>query len=349
MATANWRRSEAFRGWLMLSPPGIYALLLLALPIGTIIWLSFITQTGVVTYDTTLTLKNYGQAVGEQINRAIMLRSLYISLSVTLITVILAYPIAYFVSFHVRPEKKALWLFLITIPFWTSYLIRISLWKVILGFKGVINSALMWVGVIDSPLTFLNYNIGAVVVTLSHAYAPFAILPIYVALEKIDRSLLEASRDLGENKLVTFLRVTLPLSMAGVVGAVLIVFIPTIGDYVTPQLIGGTSGRMIAQNIYALFFDQSNRPLGAALAIVAMVCVGLSAALLILLMRKLGQVMATAPILVTGIAALLAGLALIWQVLGVDGGFAGMRAIIFGLGVGLVALPALQLILGGRK
>ena len=283
---SKFMRSESVRGWAMISPPALYALLLLAVPLAMIIWMSFITQNGVVEYDYTLTTNNYVEAVSQPLYRTLMLRSLLISLSVTLVTVVLAFPVAYFVSFYVDPAKKARWLFLITIPFWTSYLIRMSLWKVILGFKGVINSGLIGIGIIDEPLTFINYNAGAVVITLAHAYAPFAILPIFVALEKIDRSLLEASTDLGEGKVMTFLRVTLPLAMPGVIAAVLIVFIPTIGDYVTPELIGGSSGKMIANMVYNQFFALTNRPLGAALAIIAMLIVGTVSILFILLNRR---------------------------------------------------------------
>jgi spermidine/putrescine transport system permease protein len=157
---------------------------------------------------------------------------------------------------------------------------------VILGFNGVLNTSLMGLGVIDEPLTVILYNPNAVVITLAHAYAPFAILPIFVALEKIDRSLLEASRDLGENKVMTFLRVTLPLAMPGVVAAVLIVFIPTVGDYVTPELVGGPSGRMIGNWIQSLFLGQNQQPLGAATAVVAMAVVGAIALVFLFLTRR---------------------------------------------------------------
>ena len=209
-----------------------------------------------------------------------------ISGAVTVATVLLAFPIAYFVSFHVRPERKSLWLFLITIPFWTSYLIRVFLWKVILGYNGVLNSGLSGLGLIDEPLTFILYNANAVVITLAHAFAPFAILPIFVALERIDRSLLEAGRDLGETKLMTFWRVTLPLAMPGVVAAVLIVFIPTIGDYVTPRLVGGPNGLMIANMIQTQFLKLNNAPMGAALAVVAMLFVSVIALGFVWLNRK---------------------------------------------------------------
>lgn len=213
-------------------------------------------------------------------------RSLFVSVAVTAATVILAYPIAYFISFRVAPENKSLWIFLITIPFWTSYLIRIFLWKVILGYSGVVNTALTGLGIIDEPLTFILYNVNAVIITLAHAYAPFAILPIYVALEKIDRSLKEAARDLGENRLHTFLRVTLPLSVPGIVAAVLIVFIPTIGDYVTPELVGGSGGLLIANRIQALFLQVNDPGLGSALSLVTMAAVGIVAGLFMLSLRR---------------------------------------------------------------
>ncbi|MEL6690204.1 MAG: ABC transporter permease, partial [Pseudomonadota bacterium] len=173
-----------------------------------------------------------------------------------------------------------------TIPFWTSYLIRVFLWKVILGFNGVLNSGLSGLGLIDEPLTFILYNANAVVITLAHAFAPFAILPIFVALERIDRSLLEAGRDLGETKLMTFWRVTLPLAMPGVVAAVLIVFIPTIGDYVTPRLVGGPNGLMIANMIQTQFLKLNNAPMGAALAVIAMISVSVIALGFVWLNRK---------------------------------------------------------------
>jgi spermidine/putrescine transport system permease protein len=278
-------KSEGGRGLLLVSPPFFYALALMAFPLAAIILFSFWTQ-NFMTVDTTFTLDNYRRIVNEPIFGALLQRSLYVSAIVTIVTVLLAFPIAYFVSFHVRPERKSLWLFLITIPFWTSYLIRVFLWRIILGYNGVINTGLMNVGLIDEPLTFILYNVNAVIITLAHAFAPFAILPIFVALEKIDRSLLEASRDLGENKIMTFFRVTLPLAMPGVVAAVLIVFIPTIGDYVTPELMGGAGGKLIANMIQTQFLALNNAPLGAALAVVAMLSVTAISLVFILLNRR---------------------------------------------------------------
>ncbi len=268
-------RSPVFNGYALISPTALYAILLLAAPLATVVYLSFQTDgAGVREVIHDFTLKNYFEAWTDPIYRSIMSRSLFVSIMVTLATVVTAFPVAYFVSFHVASNKKSLWLFLITIPFWTSYLVRVFLWKVILGYNGVINSGLKSLGVINDPLTWINVNIGAVVVTLAHAYAPFAILPIFVALEKIDRSFLEAGSDLGESALMTFRRVTLPLAMPGVVAAVLIVFIPTVGDYVTPDIIGGGKIPLIANVIQKQLLAIDNSPLGSAIAVSAMLIVG---------------------------------------------------------------------------
>lgn len=288
---AKLTRTSAFNGYVMISPTALYALALLAAPLATVLYLSFQTDgPGVHEVIKQVTTYNYTSAWTDPIYRSIMQRSLFVSVLVTLATVLTAFPVAYFISFHVAGSKKSLWLFMITIPFWTSYLVRVFLWKVILGYNGVINSGLLSLGIIDSPLTWINVNIGAIVMTLAHAYAPFAILPIFVALEKIDRSLLEAGRDLGENPFMTFVRVTLPLAMPGVVGAVLIVFIPTVGDYVTPDIIGGGKLPLIANVIQKQMLAIDNMPLGSAVAVSAMLIVGSIAALFVLANGRLLKV-----------------------------------------------------------
>ncbi|TNC51205.1 ABC transporter permease [Rubellimicrobium rubrum] len=284
--------SPRARAAALVAPPFAYALLLLAVPLISIVLISFWTQTG-LTLSRVFTLDNYREIFsgpiyiwGNQNRWGVLPLSLFVSATVTLVTVLLAYPVAYFVSFHVAPQRKSLWLFLITIPFWTSYLIRVFLWKVILGYNGVVNTGLIELGLIQEPLDFLLYNLNSVIITLSHAYAVFAILPIYVALEKIDRSLLEAAQDLGENRFTTFVRVTLPLSVPGIVGSVLIVFIPTIGDYVTPELMLGAGGRLISNVIQTQFLQLNNWPLGAALSIITMLAVGVVSLVFILLNQR---------------------------------------------------------------
>ena len=315
------------RSLFLLLPPFVYAVILMAIPVGAVVLISLTAEDG------GLTLSNYRDVFTDPINvigvvrgaaeapegfpgeflwgvwtritglfdgtwtTGLLLRSLFVSILVTMATVIFAFPIAYFISFHVQPSRKSLWLFLITIPFWTSYLIRIFLWKVILGFSGPLNW--LYLEFANSPLgplfgieagtaepLDLMFNVSAVVVTLAHAYAPFAILPIFVALEKIDRSLLEASQDLGETKYTTFIRVTLPLAVPGIVAAVLIVFIPTIGDYVTPELVGGPGGLLISNRIQGLFLQVNQPEIGSALSIVTMAAVAMVSLIFVFLNRR---------------------------------------------------------------
>ncbi|MCB6177069.1 ABC transporter permease [Rhodobacter sp. Har01] len=283
MAKSN--SAEARAGWLLAAPPAVYAALLLAAPLATVLLYSVLTgEKGAVS--TPFTLSNYAEILSKPVYKAVMWRSLYVSMLVTLTTVLLAYPIAYFVSFHVSPSKKSLWLFLITIPFWTSYIIRVSLWRTILGYDGIIDSTLISTGLMDSQLNILSNGVISIIITLSHAYAPFAVLPIFVSLEKVERPLLEAGQDLGESKLMTFLRVTLPLSMPGVIAAVLIVFIPTVGDYVTPELIGGGKTPMVANLIESQMLKQRDQAMGSALAVTAMLIVGIVSVVFVLMNRR---------------------------------------------------------------
>ncbi len=275
--------SESAKGLTLISPTLLYALVLLAIPIMVVVAHSFWTQ-NYLTIDRTFTLEQYRIALTEPIYRDLLFRSLYISLVVSISTVVLAYPIAYFISFH-GGRHKSLWLFLITIPFWTSYLLRVMSWKVILGYNGVLNSGLLGLGILDEPSTAFLYNTNAVVITLTHAWAAFAILPIFVSLEKVDRTLLEAARDLGDGPIRSFVRVTLPLSMAGVVSAILIVMIPTVGDFVTPRLVGGKDGVMIANTIQAQFGKGANWPLGAALSVTTMAIVTAMALATVVILR----------------------------------------------------------------
>ena len=277
MAKAAASRNED--GYLLLAPAlGVMALALAA-PLALLALYSLTRTTGPV-LEGGASLSQYAEVLGRQGYRALFWRSIGISALVTFATVALAYPMAYFVAFHAG-RRKFLWLVALTIPFWTSYLLRVFSWKVILGYGGVINSALISLGIIEQPLSVLLYNPFAVVVTLTHAWAAFAILPIYVSLEKIDRSLLEAATDLGDGPVRRFLRITLPLSMPGVIGAALLVFVPTTGDYVTPTLVGGPEGAMIANIIAVQFTNVGNWPLGAALALTSMAVVGVLAALFV--------------------------------------------------------------------
>lgn len=264
---------EPLRGYSLLAPTLCIMVVVLAFPLGMLLTYSFWSQ-DYLDIDRTFTLANYAAFFENFTYPRLLFRSLWISGAATFATLLLAYPVAYFLAFHVK-RHKLVWLILITLPFWTSYLLRVFSWKVILGYNGVINSGLMQVGIIEEPLGFLLYNPFAVVITLAHAWAAFALLPIYVSLEKIDPAVLEAATDLGDSPTARFLRTTLPLSMPGVIAGGLLVFIPTVGDYVTPAPVGGPSGLMIANVIEAQFGAADNWPLGAALSVISMLVITL--------------------------------------------------------------------------
>ena len=199
------------------------------------------------------------------------LRSLGISalsaLGVALAATALAYPLAYFLAFRAG-RRAAIFLVILLIPFWTSYLLRVMAWKLMLGGEGVINSALIWAGVVDEPIAALLYNRAAVIVTLIYVWIPFAALPILASLSRIDVRLHEAAADLFASPWQQFKRVTLPLSLPGLIAAFLMVFIPTVGEYVTPLLVGGTGGTMYGNIIQDFFTRAANWPYGAALAMI---------------------------------------------------------------------------------
>ncbi|WP_373322967.1 ABC transporter permease [Roseovarius pelagicus] len=279
-------RSENLRGYLLMSPTLLVMSIGILAPFLILVTMSLWTRDG-FSFDTALTMANYERAWTEPIFGALLKRSFWISGIATVVTVALCYPMAYYVAFHVH-RNKMMWIILMTLPFWTSYLLRVFAWKVILGYEGVINSGLMVVGLIEEPLEFLLYSREAVIITLAHAWAAFAILPLYVSLEKIDKSLLEAATDLGDGPVARFLRVTLPLSLPGIIAAAFLIFIPTTGDYITPALLGGPDGAMIGNFIQLQFGPVNNWPMGATLSIVLMLWVS-AIALVFLFITRLAK------------------------------------------------------------
>lgn len=277
-------RSEALRGYVLMSPTLLIMSVGILAPFIILLVMSFWTRQG-FDFDTTMTFNNYARVWNEPIYGALLSRSFWISGAATIATVLLCYPMAYFVAFHVH-RNKMMWIILMTLPFWTSYLLRVFAWKVILGYEGVINSGFMAMGWIEAPLEFLLYSQTAVIITLAHAWAAFAILPLYVSLEKIDKSLLEAATDLGDGPVARFLRITLPLSMPGVIAACFLIFIPTTGDYITPALLGGPDGAMIGNFIQLQFGPVNNWPMGATLSIVLMLWIALIALVFLFVTRK---------------------------------------------------------------
>ena len=216
------------------------------------------------------TLKNYQQAAAVEDYWTILRTSAVMAAIVATVAVALAYPVAYFLAFRAG-RRAGLYLILLLVPFWTSYLLRVMAWKLMLGSNGVINEVLTGTGLIDEPLKALLYNRNTVIVTLVYVWIPFATLPILAVLGRIDVRLHDAAADLYASGFQQFLRVTLPLSVPGLIAAFLMVFIPTVGEYVTPLLVGGTNGIMYGNLIQDFFTKSANWPLGSALSVIMLV------------------------------------------------------------------------------
>src|SRR2546421_11222388 len=200
------------------------------------------------------TLSAWREVAHENVYLRLFWKSVKMSLTVSVVIVVLAYPLAYYLALSGTKRKYILLLLLIA-PFLTSYLLRVLAWKVILGDQGVINSFLFWTGLRaeGDPISQLLYSRFAVMLVLGYVWLPFVALPIFVTLESLDTRLLEAASDLGATRWQAFRRVTLPLTLPGIVAAFLFVFIPTVGEFITPSLVGGTSGYMYGNQIVDLF------------------------------------------------------------------------------------------------
>jgi spermidine/putrescine transport system permease protein len=211
-------------------------------------------------------LQNYLQLLRNPIYLTVLFRSMRIAATVTLLALLLGYPLAYYVSFHAEKRKDLLYQ-LVIIPLWASYLVRGYAWKTILGSDGVLNGFLQYLHMTQRPVEFFLYSPFAVVLTLTHIYTPFTFLPIYASLEHVPRNLIEASQDLGAPPWGTFRRVVLPLSLPGVLAGATFAFVLTLGDFLAPLLVGGPSGIMISNIVVSLFGAAYNWPLGAAISL----------------------------------------------------------------------------------
>ncbi|MCS7229782.1 MAG: ABC transporter permease [Candidatus Kryptonium sp.] len=211
-------------------------------------------------------LKNYIR-VFDSLYIPIYLRSIYIAFLTTLICLLIGYPIAYYIAMKVKPEHKIIYLFLIIVPLWTSFLIRTYAWILILRDEGLVNLFLLKIGLIDKPLPLL-YNEFSVLLGLVYGELPFMILPIYASLEKIDINLIEASKDLGADEFGTLKRVILPLTLPGIIVGVVIVFIPTLGSFIVSDLLGGAKNMLVGNLIQNQFIVARDKPFGSAIAFV---------------------------------------------------------------------------------
>lgn len=255
----------------LLTPPVVFLGAFLIAPLALMAALSFRADlSGPLLEPWAPTVEHYAELVDTPSFVRLLGTSAVIAAIVGVLATALAYPLAYFLRFRAG-SHATLYLILLLLPFWTSYLLRVVAWRLMLGSEGVVNSFLMSAGVISEPITALLYNRAAVVVTLVYVWIPFAALPILAALQRVDPSLHEAAGDLYAKPRDQFLRVTLPLSMPGVLIAFFMVFIPTVGEYVTPMLVGGPGGSMYGNIIQDFFTRAANWPFGSMLAIVMLV------------------------------------------------------------------------------
>jgi spermidine/putrescine transport system permease protein len=221
-------------------------------------------------------LSNYIRSL-EPIYIEIYARSLWMAVATTTLCLLIGYPIAYYISLKVKPSSKNILLTLVVVPFWTSFLIRTYAWIIILRSEGLINHALMALGWINAPIETLLYSEFAVMVGLVYGELPFMILPLYASIEKLDTALLEASSDLGANAFWTFMKVTVPATLPGILAGIILVFIPTIGAFITPDLLGGAKSILVGNLIQNQFAIARDKPFGSAVSF------GLTAFVLLLL------------------------------------------------------------------
>ena len=257
--------SRAYRAAITL-PPMLWVTVFLLVPYALLLCYSFWSVSPTQTIVHAWTLDNYRELLRVNVYFQTLFRSTWIAARVMIFSLLLGYPLAYYLSFHAGKRKDLLYQ-LVIIPLWVSYLVRAYAWKTILGSDGVLNTLLQYVHLTKHPLDFLLYSPFAVVLTLTHIYTPFAILPVYAALEHIPRNLIEASHDLGASPLQTFWRVILPLSIPGILAGATFAFVLSLGDFLAPLLLGGPSGIMISNIVVSLFGAAYNWPLGAAISL----------------------------------------------------------------------------------
>ena len=217
------------------------------------------------------TLENWGDAFKGSDYTDALWESIKVAIVSTVFALLVGYPIAYYIARSPEPRRSVL-LLLVILPFWTSFLLRVYAWIGFLRSNGVINNVLIWAGVIDEPLVMMQTDF-AVYIGIVYTYLPFMILPLYATLVKLDDALLEAAADLGATPTVTFLTVTLPLSMPGIIAGSMLVFIPAIGEYVIPALLGGPDTLMIGRVLWDEFFSSRDWPVASSVAIVMLIVV----------------------------------------------------------------------------
>jgi putrescine transport system permease protein len=271
----------------VLGVPWVWSLLFFLLPLAVIVKISFaLSRVGVPPYTPLLdaaghlnaSADNYRELAADSLYLHAYGGSLAIAAGATLIALLIGYPIAYAIA-RAPERRRGLLLLLVVLPFWTSLLVRVYAWIGLLRPAGIINTALAFLGLIDAPLHLLNTT-GAVYLGIVYAYLPFMVLPLYARLERLDPSLREAASDLGATPLRAFLAVTLPLSIPGMVAGCLLVFIPAVGEFVIPDLMGGPDTVMIGRVLWGEFFSNRDWPMSAALTVAMIVILVIPVAVL---------------------------------------------------------------------
>jgi len=253
-------------------PPYVWLGLFFVLPLILIVAISFRPETGPINFDDPWapTLVQYQRVWETESYLRLLGVSVLMALVVAGAATLLAYPVAYFLAFRAR-DRAVFYLVLLLIPFAASYLLKIMAWRLMLGQEGAINSFLQYIGLTAEPLDLLLYSRAAVIIALIYVWIPFAALPIYAAMQRINRGHQEAAADLGAGPWSRFWRITVPLSLPGALAAFFMVFIPTVGEYVTPSLVGGTEGFMYGNLIQDFFTSAANWAQGSALAVIMLV------------------------------------------------------------------------------
>jgi spermidine/putrescine transport system permease protein len=272
---------------LCFGPPFLYLFVFMILPYLNMFLYSFWKKSGYFVVPE-LNIDNYMRFFENPLYLNTLLNSLEVALIVTLFANLLGYPLAYFLVFVARRHRELLY-FLVIIPLWASFLLRVFIWKLILGREGIINGFLTYIDIIDEPLSLILYNRFSVCLALVYIFVPFIALPVYTALEKIPRSYIEASKDLGGTPWQTFRRVILPLSLPGVLAGSIFTFSLSFGDFVTPTLLGGPTGLMISNVIISQFITAFEWPFGSVLAIAVLVVILTSVILVSRLERRRGE------------------------------------------------------------
>ena len=256
--------SRAYKSIISL-PPLLWVGLLLLLPYALMFAHSFwLVHDGFLVHE--WNLQNYAKLFHNPVYLEVLFRTMRIAAGVTLFSLLLGYPLAYFMSFEAGVRKELLYQ-LVIVPLWVSYLVRGYAWKTILGSDGVLNGFLQYLHLTKEPVSFFLYSPFAVVLMLTHIYTPFVFLPLYASLEHIPRNLIEASQDLGASPGATFFRVILPLSLPGLLAGATFAFVLTLGDFLGPLLVGGPSSIMIANIVQSLFGTAYDWPLGSAISV----------------------------------------------------------------------------------